>query len=115
MSFRKARHNPIELMLKLYPDASLRHITYDPKLKKGEYEIIRQGTHDGTLIFTQEILQKSVLNILNETSYYIKTKPDWSRLKGIVYTIGKIKHCTVYGDVSMKERIRFPVICEYIY
>lgn len=124
--FKKERHNPIDLIKKFWPDANTDHITYDPELKKGEYNIIRQCGGDGTLMFTLEMLQKGLIGIVNGNSFFKKTEPDWSRLIGIKYTVGGMKHVTVFGMLKLRcsetqkypeqrERIRMPVKCEYVY
>lgn len=125
--FTRERHNPVELIKQFWPDANVDHITYDPKMKHGEYNVIRQTTSDGTLLFTQELLQRGLVEIVNMQSHYIPTAPkDWRKVKAINYTLGKILHATVFGDVSLpcsknrkypgqKERIRMPVKVEYIY
>ena len=124
--FKKEKHNPIELIKTFWPNANVEHITYDPKLKKGEYNVIRQCGGDGTLAFTLEMLQKGLIDIVNGHSFFKKTEPDWGKVKYIKYTVGDIKHATVYGMIKLKcsktqkypgqrERIRMPVKCEYIY
>tara|TARA_R110000744_G_scaffold349568_1_gene455221 strand:+ start:43 stop:426 length:384 start_codon:yes stop_codon:yes gene_type:complete len=124
--FKKEKHNPIKLIKTFWPNANVEHITYDPKLKKGEYNIIRQCGGDGTLAFTFEMLQKGLIDIVNGRSFFKKTEPDWDKVKYIKYTVGDMKHATVYGMIKLKcsktqkytgqkERIRMPVKCEYVY
>ena len=124
--FKKERHNPINLIKQFWPDANTDHITYDPELKKGEYNVIRQCGGDGTLTFTLEMLQKGLVDIANGHSFFKKTEPDWNKVKGIKYIVGDMKHVTVFGMLKLKcsktqkypgqrERIRMPVKCEYVY
>lgn len=125
-SFRKERHNPIELMRTWWPDADLSHIDYDPDMKKGEYNIIRQSGGDGTMAFTIEMLQKTLLPIVNKQSFYKPKEPDdWGKVKNIRYKIGPIRHAICFGMIYLKcskehkypgqrERVRMPVCCDII-
>ncbi len=122
----RAKHNPIELIEYFWPGVLVGHITYDPELRRGDYNIIRQCGHDGTLTFTHEMLMKGLVDIARGTSFCKKTEPaDWSRVKHIEYVVGPMRHVTVFGMVYLKcsktqkypgqrERIRMPVKCEYV-
>lgn len=96
-------------------------IKYDPKLKH-QYVIRRGSTHDGTLVFTIELIHKALINLLNKSSYY---KPMGECPEGMkpVYTIGKIRRYGIYGNVDLpirpnvpgvRERIAIPVRVEYV-
>lgn len=125
--FRREKRNPIDLIRKFWPEASTDHITYDPDMKKGDYSIIRQSGGDGTLLFTLAMLQSGLVSIVNQQSYWKPTEPkDWSKVKGIRYVVGPMRHATVFGMIYLKcsetqkypgkrERIRMPVKCEYVY
>ncbi|MEE8299463.1 MAG: hypothetical protein V3R67_08815 [Thermodesulfobacteriota bacterium] len=124
--FKKEKHNPVELLNQFWPGNDFSHITYDENLRRGEYDVIRQSGSDGTLMFTIEMLQNALINIAKMHSHYTKTEPkDWSKVKGIRYTLGPMKHATVYGMIHLRcskthkypgqrERVRMPVKCEYI-
>ncbi len=125
-SFKREIHNPIELIKSFWPDANTDHIKHDPKLKKGQYKMIRGSGGDGTLEFTLEMMQDSLIHIVNGHSYFKSKKPDFDKLKRITYTVGNARHATVYGMILLKcskthkypgqrERISFPVICHYEY
>jgi len=123
-NFQKEYHNPIELIKKFWPDAPTNHITYDPKMRRGQYNVIRQAAHDGTLLFTMNILQETLVAIVNGQSFFKKTEPDnLGRVKYIQYIVGPMRHAIVFGKVKLnnrklpglRERIRMPVKCEYIY
>ena len=128
-NFKKEYHDPMELIKSWWPDADVSHITYDPNMKASsrDYWRIEQSGGDGTLAFTIEMLQKALLPILNKTTCYQPSAPeDWSKVKDIKYTIGKIRHATVFGKIYLKcsstrkylgqkERVRIPVKCEYVY
>ena len=122
--FSKEYHNPIKLIHGYWPHASTDHINYDPDMHQGEYNVIRETGHDGTLLFTIAMLQKALVEIVNGWSFYKPTKPkNWSEVKYIKYTVGPIRHAIVFGKLQlsgkkmpgMKERIRMPVNCKYIY
>lgn len=124
--FGRERHNPLELIKKFWPEADSSHIKYDPNLKKGDFNIIRQSGGDGTLMFTLEMLQEGLLNIVNKNAFCTSKEPDWSKVKDVIYTLGDMKHVTVFGMIFLKcskthkypgqrERIRMPVKCEFIY
>jgi hypothetical protein len=127
MTFKKQTHNPIDLIKRFWPEADVSHITYDPKLKKGDFNVIRQSGGDGTLTFTLEMLQKGLIGIVKMESFCKSKEPsDWSKVKAIKYTVGSMRHATVYGMINLRcssehkypgqrERIRMPVKCEYIY
>lgn len=123
--FQRIHHDPIELIKQFWPEADISHIEYDPEMKSSdkEYCLIEQCGHDGTLIFTYEMLQKCLIPLLNKTTHYLPTTPkDWSKVKNIKYKIGKIKHAIVFGKVKLgagrypgqRERVRIPVVCEYV-
>ena len=127
--FRKELHDPMELIKQWWPDADTSHITYDPNMKSGDrdYWRIEQSGGDGTMLFTIEMLQKALIPLLNKTTSFKGAEPDdWSDVKDIHYTIGKIRHATVFGMIYLKcsknqkypgqrERVRIPVKCEYVY
>lgn len=125
-NFKREKHNPLNLIKNFWPDADATHIKYDPNLKKGDFNIIRQSGGDGTLIFTLEMLQEGLINLMNKQSFPTSNEPDWEKLKDITYTLGDMKHATVFGMIFLKcskthkypgqkERIRMPVKCEFIY
>ncbi len=124
--FRRDYHDPMELIKQYWPEADVSHIEYDPEMKAAdrEYWRIEGCGHDGTMMFTIEMLQKCLLPIVNMTTHFVPTEPsDASKLKAINYKIGKIRHVTVFGMVELragrypgqKERVRLPVVCEYVY
>lgn len=124
-SFRKEKINPIEFMAQYWPKADLSHIEYIPEMKRSdrEYWIIRGGGHDGTQMFTWQMLQDVVMPILRQESV-LKAKiiedPKWI---GMRYKIGPILLSTCYGMVDLKcgrypgqtERARMAVICEKVF
>lgn len=127
--FKKQKHNPIGLAQKLWPEikeSHLIHIELDEKLKPhhGQFDIVRQSGHDGTLLFTLQMLQDVLINPINMQSHFKGDDIDFDKLKSITYKVGMIYHSTVFGRIKLKsggvhygqvERARMPVICEYIY
>lgn len=126
--FKKQKRNPIELAKKLWPeltDDHLAHIEFDESLKphKGQFDIVRQTGHDGTMIFTVKMLQDVLINPIKMQSHFKGETPDFERLRGIKYRVGYIYHSTAFGMVDLKigrypgqvERARMAVICEYVY
>ena len=113
--------NPMELITKWWPKADISHITYNPNMKSKDREFWRQDSagHDGTLIFTIEMLYRLLIPLIQCSVYYKRTKPE--HIYNIHYTIGTIRHATVFGMVNLKcgrypgqtERVRIPVTCEY--
>ena len=120
-SFSKQYHNPIDLIKSWWPDADISHIEYDPDMRKGEYQIVRQSGGDGTLSFTIDMLQKALLSLVNMQSFYKPKAPEsWDGVRSIKYKIGPIKHATCFGMILLgcskthkypgqRERIRIPV------
>ena len=98
-------------------------ITFNPKLSKrngAQYDIIRQTTHDGTLIFEKELIGKTIENLANKSSY---SKTDDQ--EGVVdrkYEVGYISIATIFGIVELpagkypgeRQRTRMPVKCTVI-
>jgi hypothetical protein len=125
-NFTKELHDPMKLFEAWWPNVDVSHITYDPDMKASEREYwrIEQSGGDGTAMFTIEMLQKTLVPFLNRSTSYIPTNPEiWDDVKEIKYTIGKIRHVTVFGAVELRcggtyqgqrERVRIPVRCEYV-
>ena len=120
-SWHREKINPLELIERYWPDASRDHITYDPDMRKGDYSIIRQSTHDGTLLFSLELLQNTLLPVVNMSSYIKGDDPvEWDRVVAIRYVVGPLRLVTATGLVTLpaskthkfpgeKQRTRMPV------
>lgn len=87
-----------------------------------EYRIIRSCKHDGTLVFTDNLITEALSLLLNQQSYYKITAPyDFSTVAGIDYEIGEMELKTRYGTVDLpigrcmgqKDTITIPVRCNY--
>lgn len=124
--FSKQLRNPIELIKQWWPEANIAHISYDESMKNSDRDYFRIEScgHDGTLNFTIEMFQKLLVPLVNMQSYHNRNTPeDWSKIERIEYTIGRIKHATVFGTVALRcgnypgqrESVKIPVKCRYIY
>jgi len=100
----------------------LEHIKFDKDIVP-QYHIIDSSTHDGTFIFTDELINKSLLRLINQGTYFIPTAPkDLTTIKGMTYTIGEITLKSEFGMKDLKcgrfpgqkDTISIPVSCEYI-
>lgn len=122
MKSERAYFNPIDWLVARGADCS--HITFDPSVK-AEYRIVRGTTHDGTQLFTEEVIGRALGPLANRSSFYKGTEPDWEKVVGIRYTVGLARHATVYGEVllpvsathrypGLRERITVAVRCEYV-
>lgn len=96
------------------------HIVFDPNLKP-QYRIRRASKHDGTTLFSMELMQKALTPLFDLSSYY---KPMGEPPPGMrpTYTIGRIKRFSVYGRVKVpageifgeRECVVIPVRCDYV-
>lgn len=97
-----------------FPEGSTPWVTYDPAMKP-QYRIIRQQSHDGTLLFTRELLMNALTPLLLRTSYFMQEPPGPEMVPH--YIVGEIKLLTVFGMVSLpvgeypgqRERVIIPV------
>jgi hypothetical protein len=126
--FYKIWRDPIEVISNMWPDAgiNLDHIKYDPEMTKGQYSIVRQSGGDGCLAFTHAMFREALLPLINMQSCLKKDAGNLEGIKAIKYTIGKMKHAIVYGQIylrlsktqkypGLRERVRIPVNCEYVF
>jgi hypothetical protein len=119
--FSRHKLNPVEQLQRLGWDHE--HVTFDPTLKRGAYYILRESKHDGTVIFSEELLAKALMLITSQDSYWKGDEPYWPTLKGIRYRVGWMKVAIVYGMVDLpigrypgqRESIRMWVVPEYVY
>lgn len=115
--------NPIEYLSRSFSfgDAPRAHITYDPNVEP-QYRIIRGSSHDGTLLFTYENIDRALEPLINMQSYFVPEKPDPACVSGLEYTIGDIEIQSEYGQVDLpagrfpgvKETVTIPVRCRHI-
>jgi uncharacterized alpha/beta hydrolase family protein len=100
------------------------HITINEKLSKrnvAQYEIIRQVSHDGTVVFTHNLLKDVLAPLWKKETYYKRDNID--NVIDIRYEIGLISLATIYGKVKLpcgnvngeKQRARVPVKTILIY
>lgn len=114
-SWERHRINPVEWMRKRgWP---VDHLTYDPKLRKGDYSIIRGSSHDGTLLFTEELIERALVHLAMKASFHKPRQAEFEAAKEVQYTIGPLRLVTVFGTVDIpagrypgqRERVRIPV------
>ena len=122
MDFKK-NYYTIDQVCNMYGIETPKHITTNPKLSRvneAQFDIVRQSSHDGTLIFTKELLGRGIENLVNKTAYY--KGDDMNGVVDIEYEIGLISLATVFGIVDLpvgkyqgeKQRVRIPVKCKLI-
>ncbi|WP_428383665.1 hypothetical protein [Nevskia ramosa] len=95
------------------------HIKFDPNVDH-QYRIIRRSVHDGTLIFSHELIFNAMHNLFKQTSYY-KPEPIPEGMIP-VYTVGRIRIAAVYGMVDlpcgrypgMRESVTIPVSVAFV-
>lgn len=88
-----------------------------------EYRIARRQSHDGTMIFTHDLIGEIANLLLKRESYYKLTEPDWSKVTDIKYKVGPMEIQSKFGQVNLPcgkysgvtEDMILPVRCEYIY
>ena len=94
-------------------------ITVDKSLNRrneGEYQIVRGHTHDGTLIFTKQLIGEVIENLIHKSSYHI---PNIREVVG--YTVSDISLASVFGRYNIngtimhgeRQRARITVKCKY--
>ena len=112
------QYNPFEIWLSPYVGI-LKPVTFNPELTKDncQYQIIRGYTHDGTLLFTKDIIFQVLDPIIRGYSYY---KPDGEDVIVKGYEVGLITLESEYleqadlpcGKVpGLRETASLPVRC----
>lgn len=124
IKFKKEKLNPVDVLRDQF-GITCDHITYDPDMKKSgcQFQVIRQCSHDGTMLFTSELLADTLRGIANMQTYSKSIAPEFGRLVAIKYIVGPIWLSTVYGVVDFpagtypgeRQRTRMCVVCEYVY
>jgi len=120
--------NPIEIMEGY--GWKIPHVTFDSNLQKGRdsegcevHEIVRRSAHDGTLAFTIELLQISLIDLANKDLVCKEWKINIENLlRDIHYTIGNIHLVSTSGMVELPagnfpgviQEVRIPVKIKYI-
>jgi hypothetical protein len=102
----------------------LGHIKYDKSLNKDfDYQIIIELSHDGTVLFTYQVVREALKPLVNRTIYCKKDVSEdiVDSIKDIEYTIGDIKIEKTYGMINSKagsirgvtDKVSIPVRCKY--
>ena len=102
------------------------HISYDPRMRKGDYSIIRTSAHDGTLLFTYELIEKALLLLAAKASFdKLREEEFTAQRERVHYTVGPLRLATVFGLVKLplsetrlypgqRERVRIPVRMTFV-
>jgi hypothetical protein len=97
------------------------YVTYDPALTDGDFKVIRETSHDGTLWFTIDRLKDVLLTVLHKTcDKKGRTPPEGTT--DIEYTVGPITIETEYGLQDLPagrfpgqiDTITMPVVARYV-
>lgn len=123
--FKKDKLNPLDVLNSAFK-TEVGHIEFDPSItmRNKQYHISRQQSHDGTMMFTYEMLRKMMEGLVMQGSYCTRDLPNESRtVVGIKYKVGFLRMFTVYGLVDIngrklpgqRERFRLPVVAEFVY
>jgi hypothetical protein len=112
------KYSPFELCDNELP----KHIVFDQLVEK-QYEVIRKSTHDGTLIFTKQVLDEALGALIHKKTYHIPSAPaDKSTVKDLNYVIGEVELKSEFGMVDLPvgrifgqtDTVTIPVKCIYI-
>jgi hypothetical protein len=99
------------------------HIKYDEKVNDSyDYQIIRTSSHDGTLMFTQRLIDQALLPVINKQTYGKNTinEDQLDNVIDINYTIGDIFLESEYGVqvknfTGMRDTVTLPIKVEYVF
>lgn len=122
--WKRQRINPLEFINSAWPVRSeYVKILFDPTINKktGRWFRIKQQTTDGTVYFTQNMIEELLLPIVNGNSFCLKdmtTEEFNTTVKGITYTLGYINLVTTFGHTfnkfpAQRERVRMYIKAEY--
>lgn len=97
------------------------YIVYDKSVKP-QYKIIRESTHDGTLLFTQQVIFKAIEPLLKGQSYYKPEEKQFINAKEIKYIVGDMELKSVFKDIKLHGKtcsgqhdiVTIPVKIEYV-
>lgn len=96
------------------PKLQLGHIEYDSSVNEDfEFEIIREANHDGTLLFTIQLLEDVVEPIIRKRAVHKSYVNE--PLKDVTYKVGDIKLESRFENYRQYETVTLPIKCEYIY
>lgn len=100
---------------------NVNHITFDEKLDC-DFRRRVQSTHDGTLMFIRESIDRLFMPLIKMQSYS-KKEPINEGVKRIEYKIGKLYQFNIFSKYNInghimfgqRDRIMIPVKCTLIY
>jgi hypothetical protein len=101
----------------------LSHIVYDESVNENyDYQVIRKSSHDGTLLFTKQLIDTALLALINKQTFCIRDyTEDYlnDNLKDLSYKIGHIRLESEFGTVNgypgSHETVYIPVVCLYTF
>jgi hypothetical protein len=122
----KRQYYTINEVCKMFGFKCPEHIKTNPDLTRlngGQYDIVRGSKHDGTLIFTIELLERVIKPLINKESYFKEMEIEFELAKDVTYEVGLISVATIYGMVDLpigrchgqRQRARLPVKCTIIH
>ena len=108
-------------------DIDISHITYNPDIIP-DYHVISGQKHDGLIAFTNEMIDKALLRLINQNTYCKNDSVDFSRLTKVNYEVGEMELISVYDRYTLRkgqdsevtingvdETLKIPVKCSYEY
>lgn len=96
----------------------LGHITHDKSINEDyDYQIIRELSHDGTLLFTQRVIGETLETLVNKRTYCTKDidEEQAGKLVDIEYLVGDIRLESEYSGSRLKNKVYIPVRCKYTF
>lgn len=109
------------LVMNGYPEGELTHVKYQEGMIENDVQIIRQSTHDGTFLFTKELMFESVKPLILMTLYSKRniSEENLKEVKSFNYTVGDLKLETTFNDpiypTKQTDKVTIPVKVEYIF
>lgn len=119
---KKELINPVERISAILEDNGypgglvLEHVTYDKSLNEDyDYQIIRSSTHDGTFLFTINLIDETLTPVINKATYCKKDDVNIDEVKDIRYIIGDLMLKTEFDSNKQIDTMYLPIRCEYVY
>ena len=101
-SFRRKTIDTKTFISDIWPEHKddLTHISYDKnmKFKDCDARYVRRCGHDGTLLFSQEMLEKLLINILNSKIHYKNN--DLYKTHKVEYVLSDISNAAVFTKIK---------------
>lgn len=96
------------------------YIIYNPEIKH-QYRVRAAIAHDGTMLFSVDVMKKAFKRLFFKESYYLPMGEPADD-EDVIYHIGKIRNFGIYKPIKcvggfisgIKECVSIPVSVEYI-